>query len=92
MSDPNEYGKFSVRVADHDLGALRDDAVAQMHEVARGVVGLTKRELFASLAMQGQLAGTYDLRPRAVARDSVRYADALLAELASAGREVVGDE
>lgn len=54
--------------------------------------GLRKRELFAALAMQGQLAGTYDLRPRAVARDSVRYADALLAELASVDSEVVGDE
>ena len=49
-----------------------------------GFSGLTKRELFAAIAMQGILANpdcnakTYE----AYAVDGVRYADALLAELA----------
>ncbi len=51
-----------------------------------GFSGLTKRELFAARAMQGILANsgcranTYEV----YAIDSVRYADALLAELAKA--------
>ena len=56
--------------------------------------GLKKREYFAAMAMQGQLADSSAscLAPISVARDSVRYADALLAELASVDSEVVGDE
>lgn len=49
--------------------------------------GLKKREYFAAKAMQGLLARprcpSLPRVPSAVARDSVRYADALLAELAS---------
>lgn len=50
--------------------------------------GLTKRELFAAMAMQGSMAdGTYITDSRAewqvrLARDAVIAADALLAELA----------
>ena len=44
------------------------------------VGGLTKRELFAAMAMQGLLAsGDYDLKGL---RDAVRCADALLEALA----------
>ena len=46
-------------------------------------IGLTKREYFAALAMQGYCACVYDtaLSEKAIARESVRQADALLAEL-----------
>lgn len=49
--------------------------------------GLTKRELFAAMAMQGYLSGRSadspsSMRPEAVAVGCVLYADALLAELA----------
>jgi hypothetical protein len=46
--------------------------------------GITKRELFAAMAMQGSLGGEpgSHLEPRRLAIESVRYADALIAELA----------
>lgn len=46
--------------------------------------GLTKRELFAAMAMQGALGGTpgRHLCAGVLARDSVAHADALLKELA----------
>lgn len=49
--------------------------------------GLTKRELFAAMAMQGALGGApgSHLVPNNLARESVMYADALLAELAKDG-------
>lgn len=44
---------------------------------------MTKRELFAAMAMQGMLSDhTYDPDPPEVAIHAVRVADALLAELA----------
>ena len=45
--------------------------------------GLTKREYFAGLAMQGLLAGPNidDLSADQVASDAAIYADALIAEL-----------
>lgn len=45
---------------------------------------LTKRELFAAMAMQGSLGGVPGghLVPPNLAKHSVEYADALLAELA----------
>ncbi len=46
---------------------------------------LTKRELFAAMAMQGLLnivRNDEDREPAALAKWSTRYADALLAELA----------
>lgn len=51
------------------------------------VGGLTKRELFAAMAMQGCLAdpkirGDLDLLAPVIAQESVAFADALLAELA----------
>lgn len=49
--------------------------------------GLTKRELFAAMAMQGLLArhGSDDYMPDVIARYATDYADALLAELAKDG-------
>jgi hypothetical protein len=45
-------------------------------------IGLTKREYFAALAMQGLLANSSNsIYPTEVAQDSLIYADALLAEL-----------
>lgn len=43
--------------------------------------GLTKRELFAMAAMQGILASSADRGDQAVAKMSVKFADALLNEL-----------
>ncbi len=49
------------------------------------VPGLTKRELFAAMAMQGQCANSIPGSHHSfenTARDAVQYADALLKELA----------
>jgi len=45
--------------------------------------GLTKREYFAGLAMQGLLATTHKYGPNysSISIDAVKFADALLAEL-----------
>ncbi len=60
----------------------------------QSIGGLTKREYFAGLAMQGLLASeesdrnvyeTRFARNAAYARNAVGYADALLAELAKRG-------
>ena len=48
-------------------------------------LGLTKRELFAAMAMQGQLTSAADCDDSScegIAKWAVNYADALLAELA----------
>lgn len=48
------------------------------------VYGLTKREYFAGLAMQGLLGNSMlrmDTKPAVLAEESARFADALLAEL-----------
>ena len=45
------------------------------------VSGLTKRELFAAMAMQGLLAHDSDRRIAYIADDAVEAADALIAEL-----------
>jgi hypothetical protein len=57
-------------------------------EQCRPMVGLTKREYFAGLALTGMCADIvvaeergYDSGPEQTARDAVKYADALLAEL-----------
>lgn len=44
--------------------------------------GLTKRELFAAMAMQGYMATENTPIPEQTATVCVKYADALLAELA----------
>ena len=43
--------------------------------------GLTKRELFAAMAMQGILAGNDEYGGRKLAEVAVGFADALIAEL-----------
>jgi hypothetical protein len=48
-----------------------------------GREGLTKRELFAAMAMQGLLADPYTSGShQIVADESIKFADALIAELA----------
>jgi hypothetical protein len=44
--------------------------------------GLSKRELFAAMAMQGILSSTPDAMYAPTATDAVAHADALLKELA----------
>jgi hypothetical protein len=43
--------------------------------------GLTKRELFAALALQGMYVHLEWMNPRDMAQGALRYADALLAAL-----------
>lgn len=50
-------------------------------ESANGFPGLTKREYFAAMAMQGLLANDYKGSASIFAGKSVQMADALLAEL-----------
>lgn len=45
-------------------------------------MGLTKRELFAAMALQGVAGGLQIDTPADIAHKSVEYADALIAELA----------
>lgn len=48
--------------------------------------GLTKRELLAAMAMQGMAANPYVDQPEeTLAKWSVKYADALIAELSKEG-------
>lgn len=58
------------------------------------IPGLTKRELFAAMAMQGMLSGGYDKYMRGYAGwreefglEAFRFADALLAALATPSEE-----
>lgn len=50
--------------------------------------GLTKRDFFAAMAMQGVLFGGEYIEPVLVANQAVKYADALLEELAKGGGDV----
>lgn len=56
--------------------------VSPQGDIAWGAPGLTKRELFAAMAMQGRLSSGGWERVVEVAKDSVFFADALLKELA----------
>lgn len=49
-------------------------------------IGLTKREYFAAMAMQGLLAADLDLQPGATAILSIERADALIAALNREGQ------
>jgi hypothetical protein len=54
-----------------------------IHEHQFFQTGLSKRELFAAMVMQGFAADTNEgAQPEVIASYAVRYADALLAELA----------
>lgn len=46
-------------------------------------IGLTKREYFAGLAMQGMLAGEPDRKPEYLIPDAIAIADELLKQLES---------
>jgi hypothetical protein len=55
-------------------------------EIATGQYnsGLTKREFFAAMAMQGMLASSrFDQGPRLVAEGATQYADALIERLSA---------
>lgn len=56
---------------------LNGNGVSSIHRAG----GLTKLEYFAALAMQGSLANGYHTVGNDVAKESVNYAKALLAEL-----------
>lgn len=60
------------------------DLAFPLHALGTTATGLTKREVFAAMAMQGALGGApgSHLHPYNLANESVMYADALLAELA----------
>lgn len=60
------------------------DTPAMPHDRG-GYTGLTKRELFAAMAMQGLMTIDADWIPDYVAGKAVGYADALLAELEKKG-------
>lgn len=79
MSKANEPA-FPCEVYHREDGSIDGVQTGSKQGIA---IGLTKRELFAAMAMQGYLA-TKGLSPEVAARGSVRYADALLAELEKA--------
>lgn len=67
-------------------------AYPQSDDLRTPAFGLTKREIFAAMAMQGAMAaygvhaeefdaGDDRVDPRAIAKDAVKMADALLMEL-----------
>ena len=63
---------------------MKDDAVYQnnYYEQYEPQWGLTKREHFAAMAMQGFLSdGVYNDDPAFLAKEAVSHADALLEEL-----------
>ena len=76
MTDPNDlaYPKVvSSPARDRNHGPYTD---------THSTGGLTKREHFAAMAMQGMLADhTCDAEPDAFAEVAVNYADALIAKL-----------
>ena len=63
------------------------DLAFPLHALGTTATGLTKRELFAAMAMQGLLASfeAHRMTVQSCAPLSVKAADALLAELAKDG-------
>lgn len=61
------------------------DPAYPLSAIGTTATGLTKRELFAAMAMQGALGGApgSHLHPYNLANESVAYADALLAALST---------
>ena len=58
------------------------DGFMNRQSIAITTAGLTKREHFAGLAMQGMLTNPCDYsKPEHAAHDAIMYADALLAAL-----------
>ena len=56
-------------------------------ELSVAEAGLTKRELFAAMALQGMLANpAIDGNEKDIALDAIEYADALIEELNGLGR------
>lgn len=73
-------------ISNKDMPAMptiyADMAANGQREIYCDQTGLTKREMFAAMALQGLCShsGDYQL-PQHLAQDAVMYADALLAEL-----------
>lgn len=63
------------------LAAKKNGRLAAYPSSSTSWHALTKRELFAAMAMQGLLAGTVVMTPDDAAADAVVFADALLLEL-----------
>ena len=59
----------------------QDSAFPANMNLGKQAQGLTKRELFAAMAMQALVSRPILLEPRVVAIDSVTYADALIEQL-----------
>jgi hypothetical protein len=59
-----------------------DNYVVSANIITTTVPGLTKREYFAAIAMQGLISNSLSGRgPNGCAEDSVKFADALIKEL-----------
>jgi hypothetical protein len=69
------------RFEPHELGAHTLAGEKPRDPVWKQSPGLTKRELFAAMAMQGLCSGKYLGEPAQEATKAVQFADALLAEL-----------
>lgn len=82
-----------MKIADQPAFPLSGDK--HQSEIGKGVLshdykGLTKREMFAAIAMQGILAARYEANPvlhtpspADTIQDAIRYADELLKQLES---------
>jgi len=76
--------------ADMPAMPIKEDVWADPRDPGKGIIsctGLTKREAFAMVAMQGILSNPYwnefgDFSADGIAESATRNADALLAELA----------
>jgi hypothetical protein len=69
-----KLGNTPINVVDGEYAA---------NALAANLTGLTKRELFAAMAIQGLIIRSYGepIAPQATAHFAVEYADALLEEL-----------
>jgi len=80
-----------VSIENRDMPAMPWDEIdpsTHQHGIERQFSGLTKRELFAAMAMQGLMGLPIEMSHEMVASSAVTQADALLAELAKkAGAE-----
>lgn len=77
MTGPNDSAHPTI-----ETELYYDRSAAKYYPNVSSTGGLTKRELFAAMAMQGMLADhTCDAEPDAFAEVAVNHADALIAEL-----------
>jgi hypothetical protein len=89
MSNINDGGAAFPTMANTGMMQVMADGTLSIDKEVTG--GLTKRELFAGLAMQGTISGYWSnpnmggLDPQHFASNAVACADALIAELAKGG-------